>query len=155
MALMPQFFEPSYDAELTQMITGIVEREGPILDDVLARRVARLHGWHRTGTKITERVTRIASKACRKKSKDVGVFFWPGNLETGQPVPFRSGLERSVDEICMPELVSLALDVLAQGASTEDAVAAMAKAVGLQRLRSTSRRRLESAIRRGQRRLRG
>ena len=60
----------------------------------------------------------------------------------------------ATDEICMPELVSLALDVMATGKSGEDAIAAMAKAVGLQRLRATSRPRLESAIRRAQRKLR-
>lgn len=149
-----QFFECSYDAELTQMVTGIVESEGPILDEVLARRIARLHEWQRTGTKITERVIGIASKACKKtKEESVGTFFWPRGMDVEQLIPFRPGLERSVDEICMPELVSLALDVLAAGKSGEDAIAAMAKAVGLLRLRATSRPRLESAVRRGQRRV--
>jgi hypothetical protein len=150
-----RFFEPSYDAELTQMITGIVESEGPILDELLTRRIARLHGWQRTGTRISERVARIASKACRKTNEEpVGVFFWPRSMETGRPIPFRPGLERGVDEICMPELVSLALDVIAAGHAGEGAVAVMARAIGLQRLRATSRPRLESAIRRAQRRLR-
>jgi hypothetical protein len=81
------------------MITSIVESEGPILDGVLARRIARLHGWQRTGTRINERVNRIAAKACRKTEEDVGTFFWPRNLEPGQTVQFRAGLDRSVDEI--------------------------------------------------------
>jgi hypothetical protein len=150
-----QFFEHSYDAELTRMVIGIVESEGPILDEVIARRIARLHGWQRTGAKISERVTRIASKACKKVNEEpVGTFFWPRGLEHSQPIPFRAGLDRTVDEICMPELVSLAVDVLATGKSGEDAIAAMAKAIGLQRLRAASRPRLESAIRRGQRKLR-
>jgi hypothetical protein len=147
-----QFFERSYDAELTNMITGIVESDGPILDEVLVRRIARLHSWQRTGTRITERVIRIASKSCRKTKEDVGTFFWPRRLEPGQPVPFRSGLDRSVDEICMQELVSLAITEL-NSQTGEDVVAAMARAAGLQRLRATSRARLDAALRRAKRQL--
>ena len=151
-----QFFERSYDAELTRLVTGIVQSEGPISDDVLVRRIARLHGWQRTGTRITERVMRIALKVFKKTNEEsVGTFLWPDGMEAGQPLPFRSGLGRTVDEICMPELISLALDVLVSGKIGEDAIAAMAKGLGLQRLRATSRPRLESAIRRGQRKLKG
>ena len=149
-----QFFERSYDAELTRVVTAIVESEGPILDEVLARRIARMHGWQRTGTRITERVTRIASRAFKKTKEDGRVFFWPRHIEPGQPVPFRSGLDRSVEEICLPELVSLAADVLGAGKTNVDAVNAMAKAVGLQRLGTVSRSRLETALARAKRQLR-
>jgi len=147
-----RFFEPSYDSQLTRMILTIVENEGPVLDEVLARRIARLHGWQRTGNKITIRVTGLAAKVCRRKNEpSVGTFYWPRKLEPGQLIPFRKGLDRTVDEVCMPELVSLALDVLVTGKSGTDVVSAMGKALGLQRLRSSSRRRLESAVRSAQR----
>lgn len=143
-----KFFEAAYDAELTRMVTAIVEREGPILDEVLARRIARLHGWHRTGTRITNRVRSIAARAFKQTIEEtVGAFFWPQNLEAGQLIPFRPGLTRAVDEICMPELISLAQDVLSTGKTGEAVILAMAKAIGLQRLRVASRPRLESAIR--------
>lgn len=53
---------------------------------------------------------------------------------------------RNVDEICMPELVALAYEVLAQGAADEDAIVAMARELGLQRLRAASRGRFEYAM---------
>jgi len=138
------------------MITGIVESEGPILDEMLARRIARLHGWQRTGNKITQRVTMIASKTCKKSREAAGgTFYWPTDLEAEQAIPFRTGLDRTVDEISMQELVSLALDVLAAGKIGEDAISAMAKAVGLHRLRASSRPRLELAIRLGQQKIGG
>lgn len=148
-----RFFERSYDAELSRMVAQVVETEGPILDEVLARRIARLHGWQRTGARITERVTSIAARACKKTKEDVGTFFWPGILEAGQPVPFRSAADRSVDEICVQELVSLAIDILRTGRTDEDATTAMAKTMGLQRLRAQTRSRLDAALARAQTRL--
>jgi very-short-patch-repair endonuclease len=149
-----QFFNRSYDSELSKMIAAIVEDEGPILAEGLARRIARIHGWHRTGARIIERVTIMASKTFKRTAEDgVGTFFWPRTLEKGQLLPFRPGLDRSVDEICLPELVSVALDVLATGKTGDEAVLAMAKAVGLQRLRASSRPRLVAALARAKRRL--
>lgn len=145
-----RFFERSYDSELSTMIAGIVETEGPILDEALARRIARLHGWQRTGARITERVTLLAGRNFEKTKEDVGKFFWPRSLEAGQLVRFRPGMDRSIDEICIQELVSLATHTLEKGRAGEEAIIAMAKAVGLQRLRVPSRRRLEVALARAQ-----
>ncbi len=150
-----RFFERSYEGQLGILVSSIVEAEGPILDEVLVRQVARLHGWQRTGARITDRVTRVAVRTFKKTKEDAGTFFWPNTLEAGQLAPFRSGLDRSVDEICIQELESLALDMLAGGATAdEEAIAAMAKAIGLQRLRAPSRSRIEAALGRAQRRLR-
>lgn len=141
-----KFFDRSYDHELARIVSEIVEREGPVLDEVLSRRVARLHGWQRTGGRINERVSAIASKTFQKTVEELGgTFFWPAGLEAGSRIAFRPGLDRTVDEICMPELVSLALDIINSGAN-EDVVAVLAKSVGLQRLRTASRPRLESAV---------
>lgn len=43
------FFDSGYDTVLLAMIAHVVEVEGPVLDTVLARRIARAHGWQRTG----------------------------------------------------------------------------------------------------------
>jgi len=145
-----RFFERSYDPELSSMIAKVIETEGPILDDVLVRRIARLHGWQRTGARITERVTRIATRAFKKGKEDKGTFFWPNNLEIGQPVPFRPHIDRSLEEICLQELVSLASDILAKGRAGDEAILAMARDLGLQRLGATSRSRLDAALARAQ-----
>lgn len=146
-----QFFERAYDSDLKRMVTEIIENEGPILDLVLVRRIARIHGWQRSGARIAQRVIQIASPLSRKTKENAGTFFWPRRLDAEQLIPFRPGLDRTVDEICMPELVSLALEVIASGDVGEGAVMAMARRVGLQRLRLASRRRLELALQRAER----
>lgn len=146
-----KFFEAAYNPELIRMVKSIVASEGPILDAVLYRRIARMHGWQRTGVRINERVKAIALAECGKTEEEaIGTFFWPQDPDGASSVQFRSGLDRAVDEICMPELISLAVHVLAAGKSGDEAVEAMAKAIGLQRLRAGSRIRLEAAILNGQ-----
>jgi very-short-patch-repair endonuclease len=141
------FFDAAYDGESGRLIVGIVEAEGPILDEALARKVARVHGWQRTGVRIVGRVKELASKKFQVTREEAGVFYWPASMVAGQQAPFRYGANRAVDEICDEELVSLAADTLQQGRTGEAAVAAMAKETGMQRIRALSRARLERALR--------
>lgn len=53
---------------------------------------------------------------------------------------------RTADEICMPELLALAREVIASGKTGEGVIVAMAREMGLQRLRTASRGRLEKAV---------
>ena len=142
------FFERSYDAPLSKMIAHVVETEGPVLDAVLARRIARAHGWQRTGSRIQERVLSLATSFLTTK-EEVGAFYWASGRGPDVPVTFRRGPDessRTVDEICMPELVALAREVLTTGRTGEAAIVAMARDLGLQRLRAASRGRFEAAI---------
>lgn len=60
-AIAPErFYELDYDEVLQAMVACVVQQEGPVLDAVLARRIARAHGFQRTGNRIQERVERIA-----------------------------------------------------------------------------------------------
>jgi hypothetical protein len=54
---------------------------------------------------------------------------------------------RSVDEIALVELVALANEFHSIGLTGEDTVLAMAREIGLSKLRATSRLRLEAACR--------
>jgi len=146
------FFETSYDPILTRMVAHVVEAEGPVLDSVLARRIARAHGWHRTGSRIQERVDALAAKGYQTTEEDVGTFYWATERGPNVPVRFRRAndeFNRIVDEICMPELVALAREVLKSGKNGEDVIVVMARDLGLQRLRGISRSRLEKAIQEG------
>lgn len=145
-----EFFERAYDSVLQMMIAHVVEIEGPVLDAVLALRIARAHGWQRTGARIQERVEALAAKAHRTTEEDVGTFYWAISRGPDVPIAFRKATEeavRTVDEICMPELLALARQVLATGATGDEAVIAMARELGLQRLRAASRERFETAMR--------
>jgi very-short-patch-repair endonuclease len=143
------FFDAAYDVTLARMIANVVDIEGPVLDAVLARRIARAHGWQRTGSRIQDRVEALAGKAHRTTEEDVGTFYWAANRGPELPIVFRRAADdgaRAVDEICMPELVELAREVLGSGKSGDAAVVAMARELGLQRLREASRGRFERAM---------
>jgi very-short-patch-repair endonuclease len=143
------FFDASYNPVLARMIAHVVEVEGPVLDSVLARRIARVHGWQRTGSRIHERVKELASKSHRMTEEDVGTFYWATRQSPEMTIAFRRSADesaRTVDEICMPELVALVREVVATGKRGEDAIVAMARELGLQRLRAVSRGRFEKAM---------
>ncbi len=141
-------FEPRYDISLRKMVEYVVSVEGPILDSVLARRIARVHGWQRTGARIQERVSGVARTFLHSTDEDVGTFFWAPGRGPEVPISFRGGAEdgRTVDEICMAELVSLATKVCAAGKIGDSAIVAMAHELGLQRVRAVTRARFERAL---------
>ncbi|SFM91665.1 Part of AAA domain-containing protein [Variovorax sp. OV329] len=141
------FFNPSYDATLRTMIAHVVKNEGPLLDSVLARRIARAHGWQRTGARIQERVVSLTAKSFESTKDDMGVFYWPSAAGSDADSRFRSSSEdpRPVDEICIEELTALARQVLSK-CGGEEAVVAMAVELGLGRIRAATRTRLQHAI---------
>ncbi|MCL5059217.1 MAG: DUF3320 domain-containing protein [Candidatus Thermoplasmatota archaeon] len=131
------------------MIAHVVEIEGPVLDAVLARRIARAHGWQRTGSRIRERVEALAAGQFKTTREDVGAFYWPAGQNPDGPIVFRWPAEdaaRTVDEICMPELGALAKKVMSDGSLGEGVITAMAREIGLHQIRAASRGRLEKAM---------
>ncbi|SAK48708.1 serine/threonine protein kinase [Caballeronia pedi] len=141
------FFNRSYDARLLEMIVTVVETEGPVRDEVLARRIARAHGWVRTGARIVDRVIDLAKVHFETEHEAVGLFVWP-KKEGARLMQFRrptEGLARSVDEISLVELTALATKWKRLGYDMEAGVSAMSREIGLQRVRAASRERLEQA----------
>lgn len=148
------FHDPSYDSVLSAMVQWVIEHEGPIQDAVLARRIARAHGFQRTGARIQDRVEQIAHKLCRSTEETGTTFYWPRGVPLGAHVTFRWAADeesvRSVEEICQEELLFLARQLLDKGARGETALVAMAREMGLQKLRATTRARLELVLARAQ-----
>lgn len=145
------FFDASYDERLAAMVTHVVAEEGPVLDLAMARRISRAHGWQRTGARIQERVEEVARRMFKTTEESVGTFYWPAHLEPGSVVPFRPAgpeTQRSMDETCMEELIELARGVVDPTATDDDNLVAMARELGLLRLRAASRGRLEEALKR-------
>jgi len=145
-----RFFAADYDDTLLTMIAHVIAHEGPVLGSVLSQRIARAHGWQRTGARIRKRVQALADSRYRITDENVGRFYWPGHLDPTVVPPFRMPADeesiRSVDEISLPELTALAHQILAQGIQGEDVCSAMARTLGLQKLRAASRARLEKAV---------
>ncbi len=144
------FFDASYDSALLGMIDDIVQRESPVLDEVLARRIARAHGWQRTGVRIQQRVVQLAMREHRHTKEDAATFFWHRTAPDALNISFRrpvNGKVRSVEEISMAELRQLAREFSTDTMSEFAGVAAMAKEIGLSRLSATNKDRLLTAWR--------
>ncbi|ENA27476.1 hypothetical protein HMPREF1487_09132 [Pseudomonas sp. HPB0071] len=145
------FLDAGYDPTLEQLVAYVIAAEGPVLDQTLARRIARAHGWTRTGARIRDRVLEVARRHHRSHEEPAGEFFWPDNMPTNDLVvsrracPETSG--RPVDEICLDELMALARELMADGAiGGEELLCTMAYELGLQKLSAANRLRLSHAI---------
>jgi very-short-patch-repair endonuclease len=71
------FFATAYDATLAALLAQVVQAEGPVRDVVLARRIARMHGWQRTGARIQARVDALATRLFRRTEDAEGALYWP------------------------------------------------------------------------------
>ena len=137
------------------LLSGLTSggRHQEVLDDVLARRIARAHGWMRTGARIRERITQLADRHCHTTQEGNSTFYWPASLNERQQLVFRPPANdehvRPVDEISLPELMALARELRATGVQEDALLAEMARALGLQQLRAASRARLEQARQHG------
>ena len=144
------FFNPQYEETLSAMIAHVIHQEGPVLDNILAQRIARAHGRVRTGARILARVAEIAGQDHRTTLEADGTFYWPSHYETDGQVRFRRPSDgesfRSVDEISLPELQSLARHLIDVGTPSDGLLQGMAKEIGLQKVSAQSRARLEQAI---------
>lgn len=103
-------------------------------------------GFAKAGRRIRETVWELAKAHFQTTSEDVGEFFWKSDCELGQCTACRPGSDgnpRYVDEVAMSELLALARSISPKPG--EDPVILMARYLGLQRLRSATRPRLEAA----------
>lgn len=142
-----RFFDDDYSDALREMSLAIIESQGPIRDDVLAREIARAHGFARTGNKMKERVLELVPNVA-KSEELVGNFLWP-NSEAKEWIPFRYAADdlsrRSIEEIAIPELIGL-VKKHPLLATADDPALALARVMGLARLARSARDRLEIAI---------
>ncbi|WP_197525842.1 DUF3320 domain-containing protein [Pseudobythopirellula maris] len=142
-----RFYDDEYSRDLRELALAIVETEGPIRDDVLARRIARAHGFARTGARIRDRVLAMIPEVTSTK-EEAGRFLWPSD-KPAATAPFRHAApedeRRSLDEIPMAELIGL-VSSRPDLTSSDDPAIAFAREIGLSRLAKSARERLETAI---------
>lgn len=142
-----RFYEDSYSDTLRGMALAVLETQGPIRDDALAREIARAHGFARTGNRIRQRVLELLPDVIVTE-EPVGKFLWPGPASQDS-IPFRypadEGERRSLDEIAMPELVGL-VNEFPSLTEYDDPALVLAREIGLARLARAARERLEEAL---------
>jgi len=141
------FFEFSYRSTLQAMVDAIIAHEAPLREDVLAQRIARAHGWLRTGARIRDQIARHLRRLERTQETP-GVFVWqPGTVSPRFPFrqPQSEEHRRPLSDICLPELVDF---ILSHRAALDEADPPLvyARLLQLERLAASSRERLEEAI---------
>jgi Protein of unknown function (DUF3320)/REase_MTES_1575/AAA domain len=141
------FFEFTYRPTLQAMVNAVIDAEAPVREDVLAQRVARVHGWLRTGARIREQIT-LHLRTSDRTEETSGTFLWkPGSV--AMRVPFRRPQgpdhRRGLAEISIVELADFVIshpDVLEE----EDPPLVYARLIQVVRLAAPSRERLLEAI---------
>ena len=130
-----------------ELIGHIVEKEGPILDSLLVKRIARAHGFQRSGSVIHERVLEIAKRYFHIKPDQVGgSFVWRDDGLPDRWVKFRIPTSeestRKIEEIAFEELKAALPSTPVQDVPLE-----LARTFGIRRLAASARTRLEAVIR--------
>jgi len=135
------FYDPSYYPVLRRLVAHVVQQEGPIAEGQLVNRIARAHGFQRSGSRIHNRVMHLARNQHYVVS-DGGPapFVWNGHKAQAMGVPARypAGEDhiRQIEDIAKVEL-------LATGCTDPIEIARL---FGVRRLTSTARTRIESAL---------
>jgi len=146
------FMDDHYTETLDDMINHVIEHEGPVPGGIVLWRIARAHGWPCPFTRMRNRIWHLLWRDYRQYStrEDAGHFYWPTRLDPVELPPFRPpGNKDSIrrpKHICLPELTSLAYEVIANGKQGEDALHAMSRKLGFDVLPPTHRPRLQKAL---------
>jgi Protein of unknown function (DUF3320) len=142
-----QFFEFGYRDTLKRMIDAVIETESPLRTDILAQRLARAHGWLRTGVRIRERID-LHLRLLDRTSESSGEFIWEKGT-VSKIVPYRQPANeearRSIADIPLAEVTHVVLgnpELLEEPDPTRD----LARLLGVERLTTVSRARLDEAI---------
>jgi hypothetical protein len=130
------------------MTAFVIAKEGPIFADLLITRIARAHGFGRSGGKIREIIRAAIDPGFSTSKQDELVVLWPEGMEPKSVVEFRfASLEvRGLNDIPEVELLGLIKETHQEWSTPDGAVANLAAALGVGRLTDGVRRRLSSLI---------
>lgn len=147
------FYEPSANSELHDHIAQVVSLEGPILEGVLYKRVARAWGLERTGSRIVDRLKSLAHQRFVKTVDGDKTFFWPVDANPAEWMDFRvsSGDENSrrhIDEVALEEVGAVMRHILDQagGTSRQELARTTCKMLGMNRVAAEAEARALQAI---------
>lgn len=145
-----RFYDDDYIFVIKRLAIEEIDSLGPIIFNHLCERIARRHGFQRTGSQIRKRVWAAISKD-RKPTKDPdGVnIFWPRGVEPRDLIGFRGleigGQTRSWKQVPYPEKMGLAVSIIRDNPRA-DHVEYMARKIGLSRLTKATREEIEELI---------
>ena len=144
-----RFYDEAYRDTLRSILWETVDGEGPIIAKYLCERVARLHGFHRTGSEI-KRTILAALKRTRAQSHGEGedAVIWPKDMVASEWAAFRGldigGYQRRWGEVPLPEKLGLARMITIQEPSEPES--AMREALGMARPRTATRLEIKALL---------
>ena len=143
-----RFCDTSYQATLREMIAHVVATEAPIYEDLLVDRIARAHGFQRSGSNIYQIISKMIGREPARSNDDDRLVIWSNGTSPNKPFPYRdsTGGLRSHLDVPIAELASLALPFLRLRMSDEEVTRRLADHFQLGRLREGARTRFEKAL---------
>ena len=143
-----RFYEDDYLPVITDASKWFIDKSGPITFKYLSTKIARIHGFNRTGSQIKKRVwAAVSNHRTHKKSIDSQTVFWPKNMEAKDFCDFQKNNidnERGWSDVPYPEKLGLAIQI--NNANHIDPVSFMAKEIGLERIKKTTKDELEELL---------
>ena len=143
-----RFYDSSYQATLRAMIAHVVATEAPIYEDLLVDRIARAHGFQRSGSNIYQIVSKMIGREHARSNDDDRLVIWSNGASPNKPYPYRNSADgvRSHLDVPIAELASLALPFVRLRMSDEEVIRRLADHFQLGRLREGARSRFEMAL---------
>jgi hypothetical protein len=142
-----RFYDLSNRNHLREMVSHVISVEGPIFDDLLARRLARAHNISRATSKIKTIIRKLIDRKFQRTKERARTIIWPDNADPKKWMQFRPASPdvRDHSDIPLVELAALAKSYPA--ATIEEAASLMRQQLGLTRLLPKTRKRFEAAAR--------
>ncbi|KIS44347.1 DUF3320 domain-containing protein [Kosakonia radicincitans] len=141
-----RFYGGDYDEILKALIDDVVKAEAPLLETTLVQRIARVHGFNRAGRLIRERVMELVDQHYHVAMDHFGEnFVWQSAAQRDDwniyRLPATENDVRQIDAIAGEELRALALHT-----HSDNKIADITRSLGIKRLTSQARQKLESLI---------
>ncbi|ATB34938.1 DNA helicase related protein [Cystobacter fuscus] len=135
------FFAPTASARLREQIHLVLEQEGPVHEELLARRLLESWGLQKLTPRVRQRIEeQVAELTKRGAVIERGDFLWSGANGPERYTDFRGAHpEREAAQLPTEEVANAAAWVLSQALSLgqEDLLRATGKLFGVQRLTRT------------------
>jgi REase_MTES_1575/Protein of unknown function (DUF3320) len=143
-----RFYDREYETVLNSMVALTLKHEAPIYEDVLVARIARAHGFQRSGDRIQRAVSKVVGRKYPKTQDDGRPVVWAENSTETALVSYRKCQSevRTHTDTPVAELASLALPYIRVRLADDDILYRMANHFQLGRLREPTRVRFQSAI---------
>lgn len=139
-----RFFDTDYSPVLQELIRQIVRENGPLPVPRLASEVANMHGWNRTGKRISQQVHANLSgiQLVEEFGKE---YAWLPDTYSPR-VPFNGLKGRSLRDISRTEIASLIDDNIDAINNADDSLRVIADSLGISRFTQDARDYLRSCM---------